>query len=228
MAFPNTPNTLAIANSIAAIQTGMPTALLTFCPTMITASPAAQAVTPASMNGISVGMTLSIDVTNHEDVVVTATSGPTFSAVFLKNHGTNGVQWTVGTGNLTYTLVKVGAVTDPTDVLNYCAITFEEGMSERKASGWRIDDRPRFLIESGFDMTNSTVAEQSILTARDVLLPIYFAQISLNNIPGVYLTLMKTPDRALYKEYRNVGRLYRTHQFMVQAATEYNIPVSAV
>ncbi len=223
----NAPNTTAIANAIKAIQAGMPSQLLGFSSTPIAASPSPQAVTPASMLGISVGQQLSVDVTNPEIVTVTAVTGSTFSAVFLKNHGINGVQWTIGIGAPLYTLVKVGAVTDPTDVVAFCAITFDQGATKRYASGWRVDDRPVFLIESGFDMSDSTIAEQAVMTARDVLIPIYLAQISLNATPGVYITLLPQPDKAAYKVYPQ-GRIYRVHHLMVQAAAQYNIAVAAI
>jgi hypothetical protein len=225
MSYPNAPNTNAIAEAIRLIQVGMPQALLTFCSTMITASASPQAVTPASMLGITTGMTLNVDVSNQEAVTVTSTTVTTFSAVFAKNHGLNGAQWTIGTGSLNYSFVKLGYVTDPTDVTTYCAITFLDGTTKRKASGWRIEDRPRFMVESGFDMTDGTAAEQALMTTRDVLLPIYFAQISLNATPGVYLTLMDQPDKAVMRPFPN-GRIYRAHLFMVQAANEYNIAVS--
>jgi hypothetical protein len=223
----NAPNTIAIAQSIATIQAGMPSQLLSFCSTPITASPSPQAVTPASMLGITAGMQLSVDVTNPETITVTAVTGSTFSAIFTKNHGTNGVQWTIGEGSPLYTLVKVGAVTDPTDVIAFCAITFDEAKTTRYSSGWRVDDRPVFLIESGFDMTDATAAEQSLMTARDVLIPIYLASVSLNATPGVYITLLPQPDKAAYKVYPQ-GRIYRVHHLMVQAAAQYNIAVAAI
>lgn len=223
--FPNGPDTNAIANTIKLFQQGMPTRLLTFCMTMITASASPQAVTPQSMLGITVGITLNVDITNQENVVVTAVTATTFSAIFTKNHGLGGVQWTIGTGNLIYTLVKIGAVVDPTDVTTYCSITFDVGEAKRYASGWRIDERSTFLIESGFDMTDPLSAEQSLMTTRDVLLPIYFAQISLNNTPGIYLTNLNQPDRSAYKLYPN-GRIYRVHLLTVQAVGHYNISVA--
>ncbi len=222
MPYPNAPDTNAIAASIQSIQTGMPSALLAFCNTMVTASASPQAVTPASMLGITTGMMLNVDVNNQEIVTVTSTTVTTLSAVFTKDHGLNGVQWTIGTGLLNYDTIKLGAITDPTDVIKYCAITFNDGETIRKASGWRLENRPRFLVESGFDNTNATTAQQALMTTRDVMLPIYFAQISLNNTPGVYLTLINQPDRALYKLFPN-GRIYLVHQAMVQAVSQYNV-----
>jgi hypothetical protein len=59
----------------------------------ITAGPAAQAATPASMTGIAVGTRLAIGVgtANEEVVQVTATTATTFSAVFARNHGAGDV-----------------------------------------------------------------------------------------------------------------------------------------
>jgi hypothetical protein len=223
--YPNAPDSNAIANAIALLQGGMPGKLLTWATTPITASGSPQAVTVSSTIGLSMGNTLNVDVTNPENVVITAVSGTSFSAIFTKNHGLLGTSWTIGSGSLTYSLVKVGAVTDPTDVTTYCSITFENGMTDRKAVGWRVKAHTAFLIESGFDMSDATLAEQNLLSTRDVLLPVYAAQISLNSTPGVYLTLLDKADAAKYKAYPN-GRIYRVHLLQVAAAHEYNITVS--
>ena len=185
MSYPNTPDTNAIASAIALMQQGMPSKLLTWATTPITASGSPQTVTVSSTIGLSVGMTLNVDVTNPENVVVAAVSGSTFSAIFTKNHALTGNSWTIGSGALTYTLVKVGAVTDPTDVTTYCSVTFAQGVTDRKAVGWRVKAHSAFIIESGFDMSDATSAEQNLMTVRDVLLPIYAAQISLNSTPGL-------------------------------------------
>ncbi|MEV6588162.1 WD40/YVTN/BNR-like repeat-containing protein [Streptomyces acidicola] len=54
----------------------------------VTASPTAQAVTPASMNNIIVGSVATIDdgMATEETVTVTATTATTFTAMFGKNH----------------------------------------------------------------------------------------------------------------------------------------------
>lgn len=225
MSYPNAPDSNAIASSIALLQSGMPGKLLTWAIAPITASGSPQAVTVASTIGLSIGNTLNVDVTNPENVVITAVSGSTFSAVFAKNHGLTGTAWTIGSGALVYSLVKVGAVTDPTDVTSFCAITFDQGMTDRKAVGWRVKAHSAFLIESGFDMSDANIAEQNLMTTRDVLLPVYASQISLNSTPGVYLTLLDKADVAKYKAYPN-GRIYRVHLLQVVAAHEYNITVS--
>lgn len=226
MSYPNAPDSNAIANSIALLQQGMPSKLLTWAETPITASGSPQAVTVASTIGLSIGNTLNVDVANPESVVITAVSGSTFSAVFTKNHGVTGGSWTIGSGSLTYTLVKVGAVIDPTDITTFCAITFAQGMTDRKAVGWRVKAHSAFLIESGFDMSDANTAETALMTTRDVLLPVYAAQISLNSTPGVYLTLLDQADKSAYKAYPN-GRIYRVHHLLVSAAHEYNITVGS-
>src|SRR6266851_3436021 len=173
MSYPNAPDSNAIAGGIALMQQGMPSKLLTWATTPITASASPQVVTVSSTIGLSIGMTLNVDVTNPENVVITAVSGSTFSAIFTKNHAATGGSWTIGSGVLTYTLVKVGAVTDPTDVTTYCSVTFDKGKTERKAVGWRVKAHSDFMIESGFEMSDATIAEQNLMTTRDVLLPIY-------------------------------------------------------
>lgn len=225
MSYPNAPDTNAIANSIALLQQGMPGKLLTWATTPIAASNSPQTVTVSSTIGLSVGMVINVDVSNPEMTAITALSGGSFTAVFTKDHGTTGVPWTIGSGLLTYSLVKVGGITDPTELSSYCSITFEQGTTDRKAVGWRVKARSAFLIESGFDyLADATAAEQSVMAVRDVLLPVYAAQISLNSTPGVYLTLLDQADKARYKAYTN-GRVYRVHQLIVGAAHEYNITV---
>src|SRR6266487_2406392 len=99
----NSPNSNAIASELVTFQQGMPGALLTFCTTPITADLVnPQQFTPTSMTGISVGMTLNIDVTAQEDVLVTSIDAGIPSAVFTKNHGTLGNTWTIGTGTNPY------------------------------------------------------------------------------------------------------------------------------
>lgn len=224
--YPNAPDSNAIANAIALLQSGMPNKLLTWATSPITASGSPQAVTISSTIGLSIGQSLNVDVANPETVTITALSGSTFSAIFTKNHGPTGNPWTVGSGALTYTLVKVGTVTDPTDVTTYCSVLFGKGKTDRKAVGWRVKAESIFIIESGFDMTDGNAAEVALMTTRDVLLPVYAAQISLNSTPGVYLTLLDHEDEAMFKQYPN-GRIYRVHQLIVGAAHEYNITVGA-
>lgn len=219
------PDTNSIANNISLIQQGMPSTFLAFCKTPITASGNPQTVTPVNMpSGLTVGSVLNIDVTAQENITLTAVTGNTFTAVFTKDHGLTGDAWTVGSGALTYSLVKIGAVTDPTDVINYCSITFDEGKTEPLATGWRVRAHTTFQIESGFDMSDGTVAEQSVMTVRDVLLPIYSAKITLNAATGVYLTLLDQSDRARFKAFPN-GRVYRIHQMYIKAALEYNVMI---
>ena len=72
-------------------QLGRQGANLTTIALAITANTAPQAVTPASMAGIVVGSVLAIDTATpavREVVIVTATTGSTFSAVFVNSHGT--------------------------------------------------------------------------------------------------------------------------------------------
>lgn len=226
MSYPNAPDSNAIANAIALMQQGMPNRLITWATSPVAASSSPQSVTVSSTIGLTVGMTLNVDVVNPENVVITALTGTSFSAIFAKDHALTGNAWTIGSGALTYSLVKVGAVTDPTDVTTFCAVTFDEGTTSRKAVGWRVKAHTTFLIESGFDMSDATTAEQNLMTTRDVLLPVYASQISLNSTPGVYLTLLDEPDKAMYKAYPN-GRVYRVHHLLIGAAHEYNITVGA-
>lgn len=138
-----------------------------------------------------------------------------------------------------YTLAKFGSVTDPTDVTNYVSVTFEEGYTRRYTNtGWKMDDAPVFLIESGFPYssptatTDSTTAENLLTDARDLLIPLFAATVSLGGSPnpggpvvGMYdVTLSDMPDKAAYKLMPN-GAIYRVHQLFVKARQQYNVVV---
>lgn len=140
-----------------------------------------------------------------------------------------------------YTLAKWGSIIDPTDVVNYVSVTFEEGYTRRYTNtGWKMDDAPIFLIESGFPYSgpavtaDSTTTENLLTDARDLLIPLFAATVSLGGTPnvggpvaGVYdVTLSDMPDKALYKLYPN-GSIYRVHQLFVKAHQQYNVTVGA-
>jgi hypothetical protein len=215
----NAPNTGAIGQAIASILSNMPTQMLTACTNQVVASGSAQFVTPLDITGIAPGSVLAVDVLAPESVTVVSVVGGTFSAIFTKNHiGT----WTIGTGPNFYTLAKLGAVVDQTDLMPYAAVTFVSGKTERFVSGWKINSTPRWKIESGFDQTNSTTAELQLCAARDLLLPFFMRNISLGSVPGVYVTLLDADDAALYKEFPN-GRVYRLGWIFVKSVQQYNV-----
>ena len=122
-----------------------------------------------------------------------------------------------------YTYVKVGAIQNPTNLTSYCSITFKQGKTVRYKSGWTMQDCPEFVLESGFDMTDSTVAETALMTCRDLLIPMYAQDITLNNLQGVTLTRLDVPDDGGYKGYSN-GKVYRVHLLHVKPVQYYTIP----
>jgi hypothetical protein len=124
-----------------------------------------------------------------------------------------------------YTLVKVGAVQDPTDVIRYAAITMESRKTERFDSGWKVNSTPVLLVESGVDMTDATLAENTVMDIGDMLTSLFVARLSLGGVPGVYVTLVDQDDKAMYKLYPN-GRIYRVHQCYVKAIQQYNVVVT--
>jgi hypothetical protein len=124
-----------------------------------------------------------------------------------------------------YNLVKKGSMQDPTDNLNYAAVTFAEGLAKHYASGGKIDDQPIFQIESGFPYTDATAAETLLLNARDIVLNLFLSRVYLGSVPGVYLALVgEQSDRGQYKVYPN-GNIYRVHQAYVKAFQMYNVTI---
>lgn len=125
-----------------------------------------------------------------------------------------------------YSIAKLGTVTDPTDVAIYGAVTFQQGMTKRYTNvGWKIDDTPGWLIESGIDQTNgdTSVIEEQLMDIRDLLIATFAASVSLNSTGQVYdVTLYDVPDKAAFKVYPN-GRIYRVHQLMVKAHQQFNV-----
>jgi len=123
-----------------------------------------------------------------------------------------------------YSLAKYGAVVDPTDVVTFASVTFVRGITKRFTAGWKIDDHPIFLIESGFSMTDSTVAETQLTDVRDLLINTFSQTFILGgSIPGVYDTrIVDEPDESFYKAFPN-GVVYRIHHLKVQVLQQYNV-----
>lgn len=128
-----------------------------------------------------------------------------------------------------YALAKLGTITDATDVGGvYASVTLQMGVTKRYTNvGWKIDDSPVFLIESGIDQTSgdTSVIEQQLLDIRDLLVSTFTATVSLNGTYEVYdVTLYDAPDKAAFKVYPN-GRIYRVHQLLVKAHQQFNVTV---
>lgn len=228
------PSSVAIADEVVVLLAGLPTTLLAFTSTPITASGNPQAVTPigpTGMTGIATGVQLLVDAANPEQVVVTATTSTTWSAVFTKNHSQI---WSIGLPPFLYSsgFAKLGEIQDPTNSAAYASVTFARGRTKHFDSGFRINDYPALQIESGFALTNSTstlnstTAETQLLQARDVLIPFFIAQLSLQQTPGVYVVFLGEnnvgTDKGMYKRYPN-GLVYRIHLMEVMAVQQYNV-----
>jgi len=124
-----------------------------------------------------------------------------------------------------YAIVKKGSMQDPTDSLNYAAVTFAEGIAKHYASGGKIDDQPVFQVESGFAFLDATAAETLLLNARDIVLNLFLSRVYLGSVAGVYLALVgEQADRGQYKIYPN-GNIYRVHLCYVQARQMYNVTI---
>lgn len=220
---PSLANTKLIANNLVGLlkALSLSSGLLTTCSQTIVASLNPQVVTPASMPAaIAVGASLSIDSgVAQELVTVTAVTGSTFTAIFSQNHS--------GTWNIStplYTLAQIGAVQDPTDVVTYAAVTLTTRKTERFTVGWKVNSKPVLQIESGIDTTSAAmpVVEGQIMDISDLLTGLFVTRYAINGAPGVYVDLVDTDDRAVYKVYPG-GRIYRCHLCFVVPVDQYNV-----
>lgn len=219
-------NSTAIANAIVNILAAMPLTMLTACNQAI--SSGVQTITPQSMNGITANMQLQCDVSNPEIVTVSSVTASTFTATFALSHLPT---WTIGTGGNLLNLTKLGEVQDPTDVVPFASVTGLSRKTERFSSGWKVNSKPVFQIESGADLgiptapVSSSAAEALLFNIADTLIGYFVAHIALGGVPGVYVTLVDMDDRWGYKQYFN-GRIYRVHRCFVHAVQQYNVLVS--
>lgn len=219
--------TLNIAQGIVQMLQAAPAQLLTTCSQLVNASPSPQTVTPLSMQGISVGTVLLVDVANSEQVTVTATTATTFTAIFSKQHLPD---WTIGTGGTLFQAgsVKLGSWQDPTDVTPCASVILLNRRMERLTTGGKVNSHPTFLVETLCDLTDATAAETFLLNAADVLMSIFMARATIPGASQVYMVygglFQKNipPDVAKYRVYPN-GRVYRAYQIEVQAIDQYNV-----
>jgi hypothetical protein len=125
-----------------------------------------------------------------------------------------------------YKLVKLGAIQDPTDSTPGAGVFFDTGQTKRFDSGWKVNDHPGFKIESIMDLNNATTTEQFLLDGiRDVVIPFFIKQVSLQSTPGVYVTFLGDTDRAFYSKLPN-GIVYRFHWMWVRAVQQYNVQLA--
>lgn len=83
------------------------------------------------------------------------------------------------TGEPLYQFVKLGSLFDPSQYTAglWAEVVYFQGKSGPAGSGgnlvgWRIEDDPIFLINTGYDYrTDSTAAMEAVLGAMDILLP---------------------------------------------------------
>lgn len=222
------PSTKTSANALKALlaAVSIPEGQLTTCSQAITASGTPQTVTPASMNGITTGMSLAIDIgPDQELVTVTATTGGTFTAIFSQNHLTT--PWVIATP--AYNTIKLGPMQDPTDAGNmYAAVTLIRRKTVRMEAGWRVNSKPILEIETGILLTNANteVVEGQLMDVADALSRLFVERFALNGAQNVIVTLVDMDDTALYKEFPN-GQVYRIHLTYVEPVQQYNVTPTA-
>lgn len=222
-------NTKAIAAAIKTLlaAVSIPSGVLTSCNQSITGSISPQTVTPASMPAaITPGATLAIDLgPTQEAVTVISITSTTFTAVFLQNH-TATPTWQIATP--LYSLIKIGEMQDPTDVAVYASIVFMRRKTERLTggAGWRVNSKPLFAIETGFDTTGAdmTVIENNLMDVADQLTGLFVERFQIGGTaPGVYTDLVEdADDEGAFREFPN-GRTYRVHECYVQPIQQYNV-----
>jgi hypothetical protein len=124
-----------------------------------------------------------------------------------------------------YKLVKQGAIQDPTDVTPCCGVFFDHGVTKRFDSGWKVNDLPAIKIESIMDLNDGTATEIFLANMRDIVIPFFIKQVSLQSTPGVYVTFLGDIDRAFFMKTPN-GIDYRFHWMWVKAVQQYNVQLA--
>ena len=124
-----------------------------------------------------------------------------------------------------YKLVKLGAIQDPTDVTPCAGVFFESGHTKRFDSGWKVNDQPAIKIETIMDLNDSAATETFLGNMRDIIIPFFIKQVSLQSTPGVYVTFLGDLDRAFYQRLPS-GIVYRFHWMWVKAVQQYNVQLA--
>jgi hypothetical protein len=124
-----------------------------------------------------------------------------------------------------YKQVKLGAIQDPSDITPCAGVFFDTGQTKRFDSGWKVNDHPGFKIESIMDLSDGPTTEAFLANMRDVVIPFFIKQVSLQSTPGVYVTFLGDVDRAFYSKLPN-GIVYRFHWMWVRAIQQYNVQLA--
>jgi hypothetical protein len=139
-----------------------------------------------------------------------------------------------------YAFSKLGAVFDPTQYPSWVEIVDPRGKLEHAGSGgnqigWRIEDDIAFKITSGWDYeADSTAAMTNMLTARDIVLPIFAGHYQIPSpanpaqpIASVYSVLedQGQTDGAGPVRFPN-GRVYFLWTFWALVKQQYNVTLS--
>lgn len=136
-----------------------------------------------------------------------------------------------------YGLAKLGAVLDPSGLTSWVEVVDPRGKVGHAGSGgnqigWRVEDDIAFKITSGWIYdTNTAAAMTSMLTAQDIVLPIFSSHYQIpspNNpsqpIASVYSVLedQGQTDMALPIRFPN-GRVYLLWTFWALVKQQINI-----
>lgn len=136
-----------------------------------------------------------------------------------------------------YGEVKLGAVFDPTPFSSFCEVVDPKGTIGHAGSGgnqigWRVEDDIVFKVTSGWRYdTDSTAAMTAMLTAQDIVLPLFAShfQIPLASNPtlaiGSVYSLLENrqgqTDMSGPVRFPN-GNIYLLWSFMPLIKQQYN------
>ena len=141
-----------------------------------------------------------------------------------------------GASNL-YGYTKLGAVFDPSPYTSWAEVTDPRGKVGHAGSGgnvigWRVEDTIAYKVTSGWPYDqDSTAAMTNMLTAQDILLPMFASHYLIPNpdnpsvaIGSVFSVLedQGTTDTALPVRFPN-GKVYLLWTLYVQVMQQYNI-----
>lgn len=141
------------------------------------------------------------------------------------------------TSQLVYAYTKLGAVFDPSPYASWAEVVDPRGKLGHAGSGgnvigWRVEDEISFRVTSGWPYeTDSTAAMTNMLTARDIILPMYASHWQIPNpdnpsvaIASVYNVLedQGQSDVSGPVKFPN-GHVYFLWTLWVQVKQQYNI-----
>lgn len=127
-----------------------------------------------------------------------------------------------GTTTKVYTAVTLGSFKDATDVLPCCEIYANTKNNERWKTGGGIKTHLAFYLLSLADMTDSSTAEELVISISDAVEPPFLGSVRLGSIGNVMLATYKPGSGRFTRIYRDAVE-YRVYVFEIMVASEWRI-----